>query len=366
MKIGVTCYPTYGGSGIIATELGVAMARLGHEIHFISSALPVRLPVYEENIFFHEVSGLPYPLFEHPPYTLNLANKMVAVAREYKLDILHVHYAIPHSVSAILARDILGSVKVVTTLHGTDILLVGQDASYFDITRHAIVQSDAVTAVSDYLAETTKRVFSIDKQIHVIKNFIDTGVFSREQCKETDILRHGDEKIIIHVSNFRPVKDIGTLVRAFGKIRESVNAKLVLVGEGPELPAVKTVIDSLGLSKHVRFLGSQGTLPELLASADLFLLSSKVESFGLAVLEAMAMGVPAVSTDSGGIREVIEDGKTGFIVPAGNDPAMAKRAVELLTDDVMRKSFADACVRTVRERFSIDTAVEEYLRVYRG
>ncbi|MEK6797009.1 MAG: N-acetyl-alpha-D-glucosaminyl L-malate synthase BshA [Spirochaetota bacterium] len=368
MNIGITCYPTYGGSGIIATELGKALARAGDEVHFIASSLPVRLSAFDERIHFHEVGGLAYPLFEHPPYTLNLTNRMVKVVREHHIDVLHVHYAIPHAVSAVLARDILtadvSGVKIVTTLHGTDILLVGQDESYFDITKYSMEQSDALTAVSDYLSARTKEIFGITKNIRVIKNFVDVAVFSRDAFAGSSVVRHGSSPVLLHVSNFRPVKDIAVLIKAFARVRKRADAHLVLAGDGPERPAMEKLVRSLSLSQNVTFLGATDALPAIMASSDIFLLSSTLESFGLAALEAMAMGVPVVSTDCGGIREVVADGVTGRIVPVGDHEGMANAVCGLIDDVPLRKRMGDASYQRVRDEFTIERIVPRYRDVY--
>lgn len=368
MKIGITCYPTYGGSGIIATELGMALAKKGVEVHFISSTVPVRLRHFYENVYFHKVQGLPYPLFDHPPYTLNLTNQMVHVVRTYGLDVLHVHYAIPHSVSACLARDIVErDVKVVTTLHGTDILLIGQDESYFDITKHAMNESNLCTAVSDYLAEETHRIFNVRTPIRVIKNFVDTDVFypKREgEGKGKSVFSLNGEKVLLHISNFREVKRIETLIKAFALIRKRVAARLVLVGEGPETQKAERMVARLGLEACVLFLGQQDCVGEILREADVFLLSSRIESFGLVILEAMASGLPVVATDCGGPKELIRDGENGFLIPVDDHEAMAARVQTLLADNALHARFSENAYNDVLSAFTIDSILPAYIAAY--
>ncbi len=336
MRIGITCYPTYGGSGAVATELGLELARRGHEIHLISYASPFRLRGFAEHVYFHEVdlSGT-YPLLEYFPYSLALAVKQEEVALRENLDILHVHYAIPHATAAFLAREMLRGqheLKVVTTLHGTDITLVGQERSFYTVTKFSIEQSDAVTAVSEFLREETQKAFLCEGcRIDVIPNFINPAEYypsSEARCRSS--LAPENAKVLIHVSNFRPVKRVPDVVRVFAKVRERVPSVLVLVGDGPERPATEAEVERLGLSDHVRFLGKVNAVADLLRAADVFLLPSQSESFGLGALEAMACGVPVVASRVGGIPEVVVDGETGALLPVGDVDAMAEATVELL------------------------------------
>jgi len=336
MRIGITCYPTYGGSGAVATELGLELARRGHEIHLISYASPFRLRGFRERVYFHEVdlSGA-YPLLEYFPYSLALAVKQEEVALREKLDILHVHYAIPHATAGYLAREMLRGqheLKLVTTLHGTDITLVGQERSFYTVTKFSIEQSDGVTAVSRFLRDETHRAFQCSAcAIEVIPNFINpTEYHPSEEARCRSSLAPFGSRILMHVSNFRSVKRVPDVVEAFAKIRREVPSVLVLVGDGPERRATEAAVERLGLAEHVRFLGKVDAVADLLRAADLFLLASASESFGLAALEAMACGVPVIATQVGGLPEVVVDGESGALVQVGDIAAMAERAVELL------------------------------------
>ncbi|MGB0036867.1 MAG: N-acetyl-alpha-D-glucosaminyl L-malate synthase BshA [Candidatus Acidiferrales bacterium] len=334
MKIGITCYPTYGGSGVVATELGIELAARGHEVHFISYAMPIRLDVTSERIYFHEVEVTSYPLFDHPPYTLALATKMFEVAEEASLDLLHVHYAIPHSVSALLARLMAAPKKLpfITTLHGTDITLVGNDRSYLPITRFSIEQSDGVTAISHYLRDRTVKEFEIKRPIEVIPNFVNCDLYKRldDQSPRAHWAPNG-EPILMHLSNFRPVKRITDVVEIFALVREKIPAKLVMMGDGPDRGAAEYIVRKKHLSKDVFFLGKQDRVQEKLGLADLFLLPSDLESFGLAALEAMACEVPVIASNVGGLSEVVTHGVDGYLVPPRDVPAAAKHALEILT-----------------------------------
>jgi N-acetyl-alpha-D-glucosaminyl L-malate synthase BshA len=335
MKIGITCYPTYGGSGVVATELGMELAARGHEVHFISYAPPIRLNHSNAGVHFHEVEVTTYPLFDHPPYALALAVKMQEVAESAALDLLHVHYAIPHSVSALLARAMAAPRRLpfITTLHGTDITLVGADRSYLPITKFSIEQSDGVTAVSKYLKQKTVTEFEIARPIEVIPNFVNCDTYCRSENPE---LRNewapGGEPILMHLSNFRPVKRVTDVVEIFALVREKMPAKLVLVGDGPERGTAEYLVRKKKLTRDVLFTGKQDRVHDKLGAADLFLLPSDTESFGLAALEAMACEVPVIATSVGGLPEVVTHGVDGFLVPARDVAAAAKHAIELLVD----------------------------------
>lgn len=371
MKIGITCFPLYGGSGVVATELGKALAARGHEIHFISSAMPFRLGMLSERIFFHEVGAMTYPLFEtYSPYTLALTSKMVDVARHEGLDVLHVHYAIPHATSAVLARDILASkglrVPVVTTLHGTDITLVGQDPSYKPVVEYSINQSDAVTAVSDYLRRETYDHFDVPGEIEVIPNFVDPARFHPMDKRHfRAAIAPGCEKVMVHVSNFRPVKRTADTVEVLARLRDmGVCVMLLLVGDGPDRRACEERARELGVHDRVRFLGKQDPVEEILAVADLFLMPSGSETFGLAALEAMACGVPVVSTDIGGLPELVVDGVTGLLAPLGDVDAQALAAARILSDDALHARMAEASVRRAHDVFGLDAVIPMYEAVY--
>jgi N-acetyl-alpha-D-glucosaminyl L-malate synthase BshA len=367
MKIGMICYPTHGGSGVVASELGLALARRGYEVHFISYAVPFRLREYHPNIFLHEVDVAAYPLFKYPPYDLSLTTKIVDVAQEYNLDLLHAHYAVPHATSAYLAKHVLNSkkLKVITTLHGTDITLVGADKSFFSMIKFSIEQSDGVTAVSNYLKQRTIEEFQIHRDIRVIYNFIDPakgqdvtpGVCRREKYAPRD------EKILMHASNFRPVKRVSDVVRIFAKVREQMPCKLLLVGEGPERLFIQQLVKELKLRDDVLFLGEVDYIEQILRCADLFLLPSEQESFGLVALEAMNCGVPVIAAQTGGIPEVIVHDETGFLFPVGEIIAMAQAAIDLLRDGQKHRRFAGAARQRARQ-FAIDCIMPEWERYY--
>jgi len=368
MKIGITCYPTYGGSGVLATELGKALAEKGHEIHFISYALPFRLNHYIENIVFHEVEMSSYPLFEFPLYSLALASKMVEVAEYEKLDLLHVHYAIPHASSAYLAKQMLKDkrdLKIITTLHGTDITLVGLEPSFLPLVKFSTEQSDGVTAVSRFLKEKTITNYNIEKEIEVIPNFIDTDVYKpqEDKCFRKN-LAGKDEKIIVHTSNFRAVKRVADTIKTLELVRKKVPAKLLLIGDGPERSECERLSRELKLYDHVKFLGKQEGLVEILNSADLFLIPSQSESFGLAALEAMACGVPVISSSVGGLPELIRHNETGFIAEIGDIPRMAKYAIDLLTNDKKHKLFSDNSRKRAVENFDTKSVLPLYENYY--
>lgn len=369
MKIGITCYPTYGGSGAVATELGLALAERGHEAHFVTYAQPFRLTGLHERVFYHEVEMEDYPLFEHPPYSLALAVALHDVVRTEGLDLVHMHYAIPHAASAFLAKQMLAKerpLKIVTTLHGTDITLVGLHPSFHEITRFSILESDGLSAVSAFLKEETVRDFEVPaERIDVIPNFVDTRFWrpGREPCHRSKLAPDG-EKIIMHVSNYRPVKRAQDIVQIFAKIRDAVPARLVLVGDGPDRPRALALAAEMGLRDHVLFLGRHAAVEELLSCADLFLLPSESESFGLAALEAMACGAPVVASHAGGLPEVVEDGVTGYLLPVGDVDAMAAAGARILCDDTRRKEMSIAGRALAEERFSIDSVVPAYEALY--
>jgi N-acetyl-alpha-D-glucosaminyl L-malate synthase BshA len=372
MKIGITCYPTYGGSGAMATELGIQLAERGHEIHFISYAQPFRLDRFRERIFFHEVEMEDYPLFEHPPYSLALAVAMHGVAAKEELDLLHVHYAIPHATSAWVARQMLQDegrdLPVVTTLHGTDITLMGMHPSFHAITRFSILKSSGLTAVSSFLRDETVRDFGVPaERIEVIPNFIDPEVYrrDREPCHRGALSREG-QKIVMHVSNFRPVKRVRDVIRAFARIRREVDARLVMVGDGPERPASQELAEELGVDDEVLFLGKYANVDELLACSDLFLLPSESESFGLAALEAMACGAPVVGSRTGGLPEVVPEGRAGYLLPVGDAEAMGEAGARILGDDAVWLSFSRAAQEFAVEHFSADRVVPRYEAHYRS
>ena len=371
MRIGITCYPVYGGSGVVATELGRALAARGHEIHFIAYSLPFRLSKVTENIYFHEVSVNRYPLFDFPPYALSLTSKMVDVAKYEALDLLHVHYAIPHATSAVLARDILEkesrSLPVVTTLHGTDITIVGQDASYSPVVTYSINASDGVTAVSEFLRQETYDAFDVEAPIKVIPNFIDTEHFRRlEKGHFRSAICAPKQKVVVHVSNFRRVKNVSHVVEVFHRIlQEGLSAKLLLVGDGPDRSNVEQLTRDLGIQEAVRFLGKQDPVQEILSIADLFLLTSGSESFGLAPLEAMACGVPVVCSDVGGLPELVQGSEAGYLCPLGDMDAFSKACMKILTDDSLHRKMARHARDYVVRHYDTHRIVVQYEEYYK-
>jgi N-acetyl-alpha-D-glucosaminyl L-malate synthase BshA len=371
MRIGITCYPTFGGSGVVATELGIALADGGDEVHFISYALPSRLSLPRPRVFFHEVVAPTYPLFVSPPYTLALATKMAEVAAHAHLDLLHVHYALPHAISAILAREMSSSngggkkLKVVTTLHGTDITIVGLDRSYLPITRWGIEQSDAVTAVSSYLRDVTVREFGVRRRIEVIPNFVDTRQYRPDGASPfARALARNGEALIVHVSNFRPVKKIGDVLAVFDRIRRQVPARLLLIGDGPDRSLAERLASEGGFEDRTTFLGNVAAVETILPATRLLLLPSDAESFGLAALEAMACGVPVVGTAAGGLPEVVEDGKHGFLRPVGDVNGMAEAALGLLCNDDLWRRFSAECRRRAERDFPTGALVARYRALY--
>ncbi|MCS0786947.1 N-acetyl-alpha-D-glucosaminyl L-malate synthase BshA [Cytobacillus firmus] len=367
LKIGITCYPTVGGSGVVATELGKMLAEKGHEIHFISSSLPFRLKRMYPNIFYHQVDVNQYSVFQYAPYDIALASKMAEVIKREGLDLLHVHYAIPHAVCAILAKQMSGTdIKIVTTLHGTDITVLGYDPSLTDAIRFGIEKSDGVTAVSNALISQTYDLIKPDKSIRAVYNFIDERIYKKTDSaylKEEYGIKP-DEKVIIHVSNFRGVKRVPDVVKAFAKITEEVPSKLLLVGDGPEMTVICGLVNDLQLKDKVLFLGKQDNLEELYSISDLMLLLSEKESFGLVALEAMACGVPCIGTNTGGIPEVISDGETGYICTLGDITDISKKAIKLLNDEPLLERFASQSISLAKGRFSASQIVIQYEEFY--
>ena len=366
MRIGITCYPTYGGSGTVATELGKALAVRGHKVHFISYSLPYRLREFNENVTFHEVSMMRYPLFEYPPYSLALSAKMVEVVESQHLDLLHVHYAIPHAASAYLTKQMLGGKpKVVTTLHGTDITIVGNDDSYFRITRFSIDQSDGITTVSEYLKRETEKRFQIRTPIKVIPNFVDPERFSRShyRCAKS-LFAAEDESIVMHISNFRPVKRIEDVISIFALINAEIPSKLLMVGDGPLMSTALRMADKMEISSNIMFLGKQDDVAGLLSIADIFLLPSENESFGLSALEAMSCQVPVIGTNAGGLPEVVRHGHTGWLEEIGDVESMAKRARQVLTDHRLREEMGQNARQLVLEKFHQNKIIDMYEKYY--
>ena len=374
MKIGITCYPTYGGSGVVATELGLELALRGHEIHFISYAQPIRLRGAEPNIHYHEVEVSRYPLFDYPPYDLALATRMAEVAQLYDLDLLHVHYAIPHSVSALLARQMLAAgprsqrLPFVTTLHGTDITLVGLDRSYLPITRYSIEQSDGVTAISNYLRERTQRIFDVKKPIEVIYNSVNCDVYRRHPNLESARKEYAPngERILVHLSNFRPVKRVSDTIEIFDRVRKKIPAKLLLIGDGPDRSIAEWMSVQKNIQQDVVFLGKQDQVYETLGIADILLVPSELESFGLAALEAMACEVVPIATRAGGVPEVIDHGKSGYLAEVGDVETMAQLAIGLLEDDDKLRAMGKAGRAVAQERFCSSKIVVQYEEFYRS
>ena len=375
LKIGITCYPTYGGSGVVATELGLELATRGHDIHFISYAQPIRLTGPAPNIHYHEVEVSRYPLFDYPPYDLALATRMAEVSELYDLDLLHVHYAIPHSVSALLARQMLAAghkhkkLPFVTTLHGTDITLVGQDPSYLPITRFSIEQSDGVTAISEYLRERTVREFGVKNPIEVIYNFVNCDVYCR--AKGEDLVRRraeyapNGERILVHISNFRPVKRLTDVIEIFERVRKQIPAKLLLLGDGPDRSPAEWLAVKKGIRNDVIFLGKREQVYETLGISDVLLLPSELESFGLVALEAMASEVVPIATNVGGVPEVIDHGKSGFLANVGDVESMAKYATEILSDESRLRQMGKDCRNSARARFCTTKIIPQYEDYYR-
>ncbi|MEK6454552.1 N-acetyl-alpha-D-glucosaminyl L-malate synthase BshA [Caldifermentibacillus hisashii] len=368
LKIGIVCYPTVGGSGVIATELGKMLAEKGHEIHFITSNMPFRLKKMYPNIFFHQVEVNQYAVFQYSPYDIQLASKIAEVADREKLQIIHVHYAIPHAICALLARQMAeNDFKIVTTLHGTDITVLGQDSSLKKAIQFGIEKSDEVTAVSNALVDETHRLITPMKPIRTVYNFIDERIYYKMDANhqlKADFGIKEDEKVIIHVSNFRPVKRVKDVIESFQKITEMIPAKLLLVGDGPEMGKISQMVDERHLTKQVLFLGKQENLEELYAISDLLLLLSEKESFGLVALEAMACGVPCVGTNTGGIPEVIENGRTGYICEVGDIDMISSMSLKILQDDELHWQFSKAGIKRARTQFSSGKILNQYEDIY--
>lgn len=367
LKIGVTCYPTWGGSGIVATELGIGLAERGHDVHFITQSLPIRLKKYMDRIYFHEVETHDYPVFVHTPYTVSLAAKMSEVASYYRLDLLHVHYAIPHAVAAFLARQMVGEIdlKSVVTLHGTDITLVGVEPAFYRVTKFAIEKADAVTAVSEFLSYTTRDSFNTTKEIEVIPNFVDVDRFSRVGNEETR--RHfapNCEKVLAHASNFRPVKNIKNVIQVFDKVRRDRPTCLLMIGDGPERTVAENMARSLGIERQVKFLGIQENMEELLSIADVFMLPSEHEGFGLSALEAMSTETAVVATNVGGLREVIDQGVNGYLMDPSDVEGMASVVTKLLSDDDHRMSIGRSAREKVLRHYTKEKIVGRYEDLY--
>ncbi len=369
MNIGIVCYPTYGGSGVIATELGKSLAQRGHTVHFITYSRPIRLPSFTQNINFHAVQVQEYPLFEYPPYESALASTMTDVAMYQDIDLFHVHYAIPHASAGVMAREMLRdlgkNVPVVTTLHGTDITLVGKNKSMESVVAYAINQSDGITAVSDFLLRATYDAFKINKEIEVIPNFVDTERFSRQNKEHfRKIVAQNDEKIILHTSNFRKVKRVEDVIRSFMHIRKEINAKLLMIGDGPERAMAEATCRELKLCRNIVFLGNQDPVEELYSIGDLFLMPSASESFGLSALEAMACGVPVISSNAGGLPEINQNGVTGFTCDVGDVQCMGQRAVQVLSDTHRWNEFS-LNARETAMKYSLDAIIPCYERYYK-
>jgi L-malate glycosyltransferase len=369
LKIGITCYPTYGGSGAVATELGIALADRGHEIHFITYRQPFRLPAFLPRVFFHEVDVGRYPLFEFPPYDLALAVRMHEVVRDHKLDLIHCHYAIPHATSAWIAREMLKAnghgLRIMTTLHGTDITIVGQDSSFHEITKFSIERSDTLTAVSEFLRKETFHAFGCTScDVKVVHNFIDPNVYDRSRHYSALKKQVGKRALLMHISNFRPVKRVRDVVRIFAQVQKEIPSVLVMVGDGPDRANAEEEARTLGVEEHVQFLGKIDMVAPMLAAADLFLLPSSSESFGLSALEAIASGVPVVGSNAGGLPEVIRDGETGFLCGVGDVEGMAASAIQLLGDKQAWQRMSDLGAADARARFSLDAIVSQYEELY--
>lgn len=368
MKIGISCYPTYGGSGVVATELGKNLALRGHEIHFITYALPYRLNEFHENIYFHEVKVPEYPLFEYPPYALALATKMAEITLHEDLDLIHAHYAIPHAISAYMAKQMVidkHPLKIITTLHGTDITLVGADASFMRITQYSINHSDAVTAVSKYLRDETTRIFRPEKQIEVIYNFVDDHPLQQNACENLRAkLAPNNEPILLHLSNFRPVKRVLDIIEITRKVLEKIQVRVVMIGDGPERYEAENLARKYGIRDKVVFMGKQEEIFRLLSIGDVFIMPSGSESFGLAALEAMSCGVPCITSDAGGLKEVNKHGVTGYIAPLGDVERMSEYVLKILNDKDLKEQLSKDAHKYAFENFKDDIIIPQYLNLY--
>jgi len=368
MRIGIVCYPTFGGSGVLATELGKALADKGHQVHFITYQQPVRLTEYNANIFYHEVRVTSYPLFDYPPYETALSSTMVDVILNHKLDLLHVHYAIPHASAAYMAKKIVATqgitIPVITTLHGTDITLVGRDKTLAPVVAFSINESDAITAVSENLRDETYNIFDIKKEIEVIPNFVDLNRFQRKAIDPfRKVIAPNNERIVVHASNFRKIKRVLDVVKIFAEINKQIPSKLLFVGDGPDRFDAENLSRELGLIEDIRFIGKQEQIEEILAVSDLFILPSEYESFGLAALEAMAAGVPLISSDAGGLPEININGKTGFMSPVGDIASMSRQAITILENDAVLKTFKWNASEQAK-KFDINYIVPIYEKLY--
>lgn len=367
MKIGICCYPSYGGSGVVATELGIKLAERGHEVHFISYDKPFRLGEFHENVYFHSIDVSSYPVFKHPPYIMNLSNKLYEISEREKLDIIHAHYAVPHTTAMLLAKQMTGGrIKTVTTLHGTDVTIMAEDPGLKEITEHSVNQCDAITAVSESLKENALESLNIKKDIKMIYNFIDTDEYKRADTRIKTCLKiNEDEKVIIHTSNFRKVKRIEDVITIFKLINQEIPSRLILVGDGPMQRDAYDLTMSLGISDKVSFLGKQDKITSILSAGDLFLLPSEKESFGLAALEAMACGVPVIATNTGGIPEVVEHGKSGFLSKIGDVKDMAQNSIKVLSDPIILSEFRKRSREIAVEKFHPDNIVKQYEELYK-
>ena len=368
MRIGIVCYPTFGGSGVLATELGKALADKGHQVHFITYQQPVRLNVFNTNIFYHEVRVPTYPLFDYPPYEVALASTMVDVILNHNLDLLHVHYAIPHASAAYMARQIVAAhgrtIPFITTLHGTDITLVGRDKTYEPVVTFSLNESDAITAVSNNLKEETFKWFPVKKEIEVIYNFVDISRFSKKPFDAfRKVIAPNNEKILVHASNFRKVKRVDDVIKIFAAVRKNIAAKLLMIGDGPERPVIEDLAKELNVQDDVRFLGKQEQIEEILLVSDLFLLPSEYESFGLAALEAMAARVPVISSNSGGLPEINIDGLTGYTAAPGDVKGMSEYAIKLLSDDTLLETFKENAYKEAC-KYDLQNIIPQYEKLY--
>ena len=367
MKIAIVCYPVKGGSGVVASELGIGLSRRGCEVHFFSYELPFRLTTYEANFIFHEVDVSHYPLFKYSPYTITLAAKLIDESLNHRFDIINAHYAIPHTAAAYLAVQAIGdkAPKIITTLHGTDITLIGQDRSFYSITKFCMEISDGLTTVSEYLEKKTQETFGISKEIKIIPNFVDTDLFSPDsaECARRN-LANPEQKIIMHMSNYRPVKNAQDVIRIFNIIQKETQSRLILVGDGPDAGNVMNIAREFGIANKVMFLGNQDRVHNILPLADLFLLPSASEAFGLAALEALSCGVPVIGSIVGGLPELVVDGENGYLYPIGDVERMAEKSIEILADKSLNKKLSNTARQLVLQKYKIDEVIDQYLNYY--